>query len=118
MGCWCHLRAMGVASHSHSRPALREKSTRQTFGNARVEYTLCFMYAPHEHAQRPCHRDLSLACPGLVSVADIKGDVCAARGLNNCVPRGSLKALGRSGNLRACPTSIGCASRIASSLST
>ena len=26
------------------------------------------MYAPHEHAQHPCHRVLSVACPGFLTV--------------------------------------------------
>jgi hypothetical protein len=26
------------------------------------------MYAPHDHAQHPCHRVLSVACPGLLTV--------------------------------------------------
>jgi hypothetical protein len=47
---------------------------------SRVAHTLCFMYAPHEHAQNPCHRVLSVACPGLSTVAEIKGDVGATRG--------------------------------------
>jgi hypothetical protein len=37
------------------------------------------MYAPHEHAQHLCHRVLSLACPGFLAVADLKGDVGATR---------------------------------------
>src|SRR5208282_1207075 len=40
-------------------------------------HTLSFMYAPHDHAQHACHRVLSVACPGLLRVADIKGDVGA-----------------------------------------
>jgi hypothetical protein len=35
--------------------------------NTRVAYTLSFMYAPHEHAQHPCHRALSVACPGFLT---------------------------------------------------
>jgi hypothetical protein len=46
---------------------------------ARVAHTVSFMYAPHDHAQHPCHRVLSVACPGLLRVADIKGDVGATR---------------------------------------
>jgi hypothetical protein len=49
----------------------------------RVAHTLCFMYAPHEHAQHPCHRVLSVACPGLLTVTDIKGDVGATREFAN-----------------------------------
>jgi hypothetical protein len=37
------------------------------------------MYAPHEHAEHPCHRVLSVTCPGLLTVAHIKGDVGATR---------------------------------------
>ena len=37
------------------------------------------MYAPHEHAQHLCHRVRSVACPGFLTVADIKGDVGATR---------------------------------------
>jgi len=37
-------------------------------------------YAPHEHAQHPCDRVLSVACPGFLTVANIKGDVGATRG--------------------------------------
>jgi hypothetical protein len=37
------------------------------------------MYAPHEPAQRLCHRVLSLACPGFLPAADIKDDVGATR---------------------------------------
>jgi hypothetical protein len=47
---------------------------------SRVAHTLSFMYAPHEHAQHPYHRVLSVACPGFLTVADIKGDVGATRG--------------------------------------
>jgi hypothetical protein len=35
------------------------------------------MYAPCEHAGHLCHRVLSVACPGFLTVADIKGDVGA-----------------------------------------
>jgi hypothetical protein len=42
-------------------------------------HTLSFMYAPREFAQHPCHRVLSVACPGFLTVADIKGDVGATR---------------------------------------
>jgi len=35
---------------------------------ARVAHTLSFMYAPHEHAQVLCHRVLSKACPGFLTV--------------------------------------------------
>ncbi|MGB9485435.1 MAG: hypothetical protein WCD04_04890, partial [Terriglobia bacterium] len=41
---------------------------------------MSFMYAPHEHAQHPCHRVPPVACPGLLKVADIKGDVGATPG--------------------------------------
>jgi hypothetical protein len=41
---------------------------------------LSLTYAPHEHAQHPCDRVLSVACPGFLTVADIKGDVGATRG--------------------------------------
>ena len=41
--------------------------------DSRVANTLSFMYAPHEHAQHPCHRVLSATCPGFLTVADIKG---------------------------------------------
>ena len=37
------------------------------------------MYAAHEPAQHLCHRVLSLACPGYLTAADIKGDVGATR---------------------------------------
>ena len=40
---------------------------------------MSLMYAPHGHAQNLCHRVLSVACPGLLTVADIKGDVGATR---------------------------------------
>jgi len=40
-------------------------------GQTRVAHTLSFMYAPHEHAQHLCHRVLSMACPGFLTVADI-----------------------------------------------
>jgi hypothetical protein len=46
---------------------------------SRVAHTLSFMYAPHERAQHPCHRVLFVACPGFLTVADIKGDVGATR---------------------------------------
>jgi hypothetical protein len=42
----------------------------------RVADTLPFMYAPHEHGQHLCHRVLSAACSGFLTVADIK---CPAR---------------------------------------
>jgi hypothetical protein len=34
---------------------------------------------PHEHAQHHCRRVLSVAYPGFLGVADIKGDVGATR---------------------------------------
>jgi hypothetical protein len=37
------------------------------------------MYAPHEHTQYLSHRVLSMACPGFLTLADIKGDVGASR---------------------------------------
>jgi hypothetical protein len=37
------------------------------------------MYAPHEQTEHICHRGLSLACPGFLTAADIKGDVGATR---------------------------------------
>jgi hypothetical protein len=40
---------------------------------------MSFIYAPHEHAQHPRHRVLSVACPRFLAVADIKGDVGATR---------------------------------------
>jgi hypothetical protein len=42
-------------------------------------HTLSLMYAPHEHAQHPCRRVLSVGCPAFLTVADIKGDVGATR---------------------------------------
>jgi hypothetical protein len=45
-------------------------------------HTLSFMYAPHEHAQHRCQRVLSVACPGFLRGADIKGDVGATREVN------------------------------------
>jgi hypothetical protein len=45
----------------------------------RVAHTLSLMYAPHEHAQHPCRRVLSVGCPAFLTVADIKGDVGATR---------------------------------------
>ena len=47
---------------------------------SRVEHTLPFMYALHQHAQHLCPRVLTLACPRLLTVADIKGHVSATRG--------------------------------------
>jgi hypothetical protein len=41
----------------------------------RVANTLFFMYAPHEHTQHPCHRAVSVACPGFITVADINADL-------------------------------------------
>jgi len=47
-------------------------------GFPRVAHTLPFMYAPHEQVRHLfCQRVLSLACPGFLRVADIKGDVGA-----------------------------------------
>ena len=37
------------------------------------------MCAPHERAQHRCRRVLSVAYPGILTVADIKGDVGATR---------------------------------------
>jgi hypothetical protein len=44
-----------------------------------VAHTLLFMYALHQHAQHLCSRFLTLACPGFLTVADIKGNVGATR---------------------------------------
>jgi hypothetical protein len=38
----------------------------------RVAHTLLFMYALRHHAQHPCPRVLTLACPGFLTVADSK----------------------------------------------
>jgi len=45
----------------------------------RVAHTLPFMYAPHEQGQHLCHRVLSVACSGFLTVADIKCDIGATR---------------------------------------
>jgi hypothetical protein len=45
----------------------------------RVADTLSLMYAPHEDAQRPCHRVLPVACPDFLTVADVKGNVRTSR---------------------------------------
>lgn len=37
------------------------------------------MHAPHEQAQHLGHGVLSIACPGFLTVDDIKGDIRAAR---------------------------------------
>jgi hypothetical protein len=37
------------------------------------------MYALHEQTQYLCHRVLSMACPGFLTLADIKGEVGATR---------------------------------------
>jgi hypothetical protein len=37
------------------------------------------MYALLQHAQHLCSRFLTLACPGFLTVADIKGNVGATR---------------------------------------
>jgi hypothetical protein len=42
-------------------------------------HALSLMYAPHEDAQHVFHRVLSVACPGFLTVADIKCDVGATR---------------------------------------
>jgi len=49
----------------------------------RVAHTLPSMYAPHEHGQHRCHRVLSVACSGFLTVADIKGNVGATRDSGN-----------------------------------
>jgi hypothetical protein len=43
----------------------------------RMAHTLPFMYAPHEHAQHPRHRILSVACPGFLTVP--QGEMSAPR---------------------------------------
>ena len=56
--------------------AIDRASSFQLTGSARLIlalHTLSFMYAPHEDAQHPCHRVLSVACPGFLTVADMKG---------------------------------------------
>jgi hypothetical protein len=44
-----------------------------------VAQLLFLMYAPQQRAQYPCHRVLSVACPGFLTGADIRGDVGATR---------------------------------------
>jgi hypothetical protein len=46
-----------------------------------VAHTLPFMYAPQEHAQHLCGRPVSMAHPAFLTVADMKSDVGASRGL-------------------------------------
>jgi hypothetical protein len=58
------------------------------------------MYAPHEHGQHLCHRVLSVACPGFLTVADIKGPprrIGATRGLEAARGEagGSIRSSGR-----------------------
>ena len=43
--------------------------------------TLSCTYVPDEHVQHLCPRVLSMACPGFLTVADIKGNVTATRGV-------------------------------------
>ena len=45
----------------------------------RVAHTLPFMYALREHPQHLPHRVLSMAGPGILTVADIKHDIGATR---------------------------------------
>jgi hypothetical protein len=54
------------------------------------ESTRSLMYAPREHGQHLCHRVLSVACSGFLTVADMKGNVGATRGSKE----GQLPSLG------------------------
>jgi hypothetical protein len=47
------------------------------------------MYAPHGQTQYLCHHVLSMACPGFLTLTEIKGDVGATRG-----PSWSVSGLG------------------------
>lgn len=49
------------------------------------------MNAPHERAQDRYHRVLPVACPGFLTVADIKGDVGATR--ENELPKQSARCV-------------------------
>jgi len=44
-----------------------------------VAHTLLFMYALRQHVQHLCPPVLTSACPGFLTVADIKGNVGATR---------------------------------------
>jgi hypothetical protein len=68
----------GAGSRGRDMTACRREPS-----NTRVAHTLVCMYAPHEHTQHPRHRALSVACPGFLTVADIKGYVGATHEVSN-----------------------------------
>jgi hypothetical protein len=57
------------------------------------------MYAPSMWGQHLCSRFLTLACPGFLTVADIKGDVGATREPKSC--RKGSHGRGRTGGFSA-----------------
>ena len=54
---------------------------------------MTFMYVPHEHGQRLCHRVLTVACSGSLTVAAVKcpsRPIGATHGKNKAQNKGKL----------------------------